>query len=537
MYKILVADDEYLERKALRIILETRDDINNVKIIADAANGREAVRLAHDTEPDIIFMDIKMPGMDGLKAVKMIKDDQPDVKFVILTAYDEFEYVQQALNLGIKEYLLKPVKPEKVIEVVAKQIKQIKTVKAEEQRRQEMKDKLDMIVPYIKMSFVFDLVFLNIDTVEEVRSRTEFFDIGDLPSAVMIADIDKFARLTVNEDEVKRQMLKKEVFSVLKGFENKYSSLMVVPMTSDKIVILYFGEEMIYGRQIKSWLRQIGKEMCEEVIKDTDFTITIGIGNYYDDPRMMDRSYHEALGAIKNSLLARDSSIIHWEDIKNADYEEDRYPYDIECMLVEKLKSRKNTQLPELISTLFNSWQIDENFDSMIVKSRMLELLGVLSRSAVEAGAQFKEISPLNYDYTQKLLKVNSPEQLKSWLNSLVEQLNKKIDNMGEEFKEKIIYDGVKYVQSNYSEDISLCEAAKAANLSTHYFSRLFKKEMGCTFKEYITRLRMEEAKRKLNKTDTNIGSIAKEVGYSEPSYFSKVFKKYEGVSPSEYRN
>jgi len=537
LYKILIADDEYLERKALGLILEDKIQLNEIEIVGFATNGNEVVEMARERDPDIIFIDIKMMGLNGLKAIKIIKEYAADVRFVILTAYDEFDYARKALELNIDEYLLKPVRPKKIREVLENLIEKIEKNKKEKEINENIKEKLNMILPYIKMSFVFDLIFLNIDTIDEIKSRTQFFDIKEMPSAVMVADIDDFARTTSGENEIQRQLMKKEVFSVIKNFEEKYSSLMVVPMSSDKIVILYFGTDIYKNCPIKNWLLQIAKEMCEEVKNNSNFTITIGVGSYYDDPRQVDRSYHEALAAVNNSHLIADNSAIHWYDIKSRDYAEISYPYEIERKLVEKLKSRKREQLPEIVDTLFKSWCISDKFDFNLSKSRMLELLGVLSRSAVEVGADFKEISPLNYQYTQKLFKVSTAEEMKKWLKELLLKLSDQTDHFPEEFKDNIIYDGIIFIQSNYEKDISLTEAAAASNLSVHYFSRLFKKEIGITFKEYLTKLRIEDAKRKLEQKDANISKIAKDIGYSNPSYFSKVFKEYEGKSPSDYRN
>jgi len=538
MYKIMIVDDEYLERKALSIILKNRCTIKKeIEIVGTASNGEEAVEIAKKNKIDIIFIDIKMPKKDGLQAIKEIKNILPESRFVIMTAYDEFEYVQEALKLNIEEYLLKPVKPAKVNSVIKKINKKIDKRREEEKVKEKMKEKLDMVLPYIKMSFVFDLIFLDIETIEEIKERTSFFNIKDLPSAVMIADIDKFARRTINQDEIERQLLKKKVFNIIKNFAVDYPSLMIVPMSSDKIIILYFGDAKYKNKHIKNWLRQIAEKMVDNIKEKTDFTITIGIGSYYNDPKIVDRSYYEALGAIRNSFLLKEKSVIHWEDVKNNDYEDLAYPYDIELKLLEKLKSNKLSQLSNLIDTLFANWKINDNFNSMIVKSRLLELMGVLSRAAVEAGAKYKNVSPLNYKYIKDLFDINTVIDLKQWLNSLCINLSEKIDEVDEEFKEKIIYEGVKYINSNYTNDISLNEAAEASNLSAHYFSRIFKKEMGCTFKEYITELRMEAAKRKLNKENENISNIAKEIGYNNPGYFSRVFKEYEGVSPSTYRS
>lgn len=537
MYKILLVDDEYLETRALSIILEERSGIENIKIVGEAVNGEEAVLMAKKYRPDIVFIDVKMPKINGLEAVKMIKDFADETKFVMLTAYDEFDYVKEALNLDVDEYLLKPVKPKKVIEVSKRLIAEIESKNLEEKIKKDMKDKLKKLIPYIKMSFVFDLIFMNIDSLAEIKSRAEFFEMDKLPAAVMVADIDKFVKTTVNQNELERQILKKKVFNIINSFSDKYPSLMIVPMFSDKSLILYFGEEKYKNKQIKNWLRQTAEKMAAEVSKKTDFTLTIGIGSYYDDPRQVDRSYYEALGATRNSILFKGYSVVHWEDIKNIDDYDIAYPYDIENKIVESFKSGDMDKLPALIDRLFEDWEIKNNSDSMLIKSRILELMGVLSRSAVEVGANFKEISPINYKYSERLFDLDGVSKLKDWLNSLLTKLSEKIDLVENDIKNKLIYNGIKFIKSNYKDDITLTETAAAANLSEHYFSRLFKKEMDCTFKEYITELRIKEAKRILKNLEINISTIAKETGYNDASYFSKVFKKYEGVSPSKYRD
>ena len=160
-------------------------------------------------------------------------------------------------------------------------------------------------------------------------------------------------------------------------------------------------------------------------------------------------------------------------------------------------------------------------------------MLGISPISSLMANSLAKYVKVSE----DRRVKINTIIDLKDWLYSLCIKLFKKINEVDEKFKEKIIYGGVKYINLNYTNDISLSEAAEVSNLSVHYFSRVFKKEMGCTFKEYITTLRIESAKRKLKNEDENISNIAKEVGYNNSGYFSRVFKEYEGISPSTYRN
>lgn len=538
MYKVLVVDDEYLERKALRIILEDRNELNNVKIVGESGNGKDAIKVARETKPDIIFMDVKMPKMNGLKSIKNIKKELPDVKFIILTAYDEFDYVQQALKLGINDYLLKPVRPQKVMEIVLKLIKQIEKTRVELKKQQLMKDKLAMVMPYIKISFVLDLIFERINSLEEIKSRSELFNVAEMPSVIMIVNIDEFAQMTQSNNEVKRQILKKEVFSVLEEYESLYSSLMVVPMNSDKILILYFGSESVENMSIREWLKKLADKIRKDIADKTAFTVTIAIGKYYSDPRMLSKSYNEALTALRQYLFIGNNAVINFEDINNVDYEEGRYPYLVEKKLIEGIKFAKGVaDINLLIDKFFQEWAIDDNCNSIVVKARLIELLGILSRAAVEAGAKFKEISPLNFTYTRKLLEIDSAITLKTWLNKFLQLLIEKINEREDSLKKKAVYKGVDYVKNNFEHNISLYEVAEEVNLSEHYFSRLFKEEMDCTFVEYITKVRLDEAKRRLKNGNENISQIAQEVGYNEPGYFSKVFKKYYGMSPSQFRN
>ncbi|MDC3412085.1 response regulator [Aquibacillus sp. 3ASR75-11] len=124
MFRILVVDDEGIERQAMRQILT--QGLQKVEVIGEATNGREAIRLASEQKPDIVLMDIKMPGIDGVQAVKMIKKAQPDTKFIMVSAYDTFEYAREVMREGVKEYLLKPTKKKEIMDTVGRVIREIR---------------------------------------------------------------------------------------------------------------------------------------------------------------------------------------------------------------------------------------------------------------------------------------------------------------------------------------------------------------------------------------------------------------------------
>ena len=130
MIDILIVDDERVERVALKRIIE--EGIENIKIVGEAENGRRAIQLAENLQPDLIFMDIQMPETDGLAAIKEISIVCPTIQYIIVSAYDTFEYARQALRLGVKDYLLKPSRVDTIIETVQNVIKRIRLEKREE---------------------------------------------------------------------------------------------------------------------------------------------------------------------------------------------------------------------------------------------------------------------------------------------------------------------------------------------------------------------------------------------------------------------
>lgn len=135
MYKLFIVDDESIEREAMRQILSR--GMKDVEIVGEAANGNEAIRLTDEWVPDIILMDIKMPGVDGVEAVKIIRKSHPDMKFIMVSAYDTFEYARQVMHEGVKEYLLKPSKREEIVATVQRVIEEVATQRKEKQLLEE----------------------------------------------------------------------------------------------------------------------------------------------------------------------------------------------------------------------------------------------------------------------------------------------------------------------------------------------------------------------------------------------------------------
>ncbi|MDF2572716.1 MAG: two component transcriptional regulator, AraC family, partial [Sporomusa sp.] len=170
MYTLLIADDEQLERQALRFIIDKR--CPDIEIVGEAGDGKSAIRIAADAKPDIVLMDIRMPELNGLEAAKDIRAILPDVNIIMLTAFDEFSYAIQALTIGAVEYLLKPIRPDDIVNTLHMVMKKVRAIKAKLREEALLRKSVEKAIPFIQMSFVYDLISGAIQEMENLQERS-----------------------------------------------------------------------------------------------------------------------------------------------------------------------------------------------------------------------------------------------------------------------------------------------------------------------------------------------------------------------------
>lgn len=531
MYKALIVDDENIELQAIRYIIER--DCPQIAVLGEAAHGEMAVKIAAAQNPDIILMDIRMPGMNGIEATRVIKAAKPDVRVVFLTAFDEFKYAQEALSLGVEEYLLKPVRPQELARILEKLAAEIQ---AERQREAEdllLRKKLDDTMPFIKMLFVQDLITGNIEESGQARERAEFLGLTMKAGMVMIVDIDRFRQITRSDSETRKQILKQQVYEVIK--QTVAGDSLVLPLERDSVIVLLGVSCQNQDSMAKHYALQVAQEIRGSILHKLKITVTIGIGRTYDEIRDMQKSYIEATSALRQSFFLGQNQIIHVDDIPYLTVGPFTYPFQYEKDLLEKIrcadKKGARAALEALLGKIFSS-----NSSIEVLKACALEILVLMSRSAVEGGASLEELTLLNYNNINELSECANQGILTKWM---VDFLNRYMDKIQENQVNQIqviINKACKYIEDQCNHALSLEEVAGVVHLSPFYFSRLFKKETGCKFIEFVTRCRMEKAKVLLARPDNNVVLIARQLGYNDPSYFCKVFRQEVGFSPNRYR-
>ncbi len=530
MYTLLIADDEQLERQALRFIIE--HNCPEVHIIAETGDGKSAVAITVAEKPDVVLMDIRMPELNGLEAARAIRAVLPDTTIIMLTAFDEFNYAKEALSLGAAEYLLKPLRPKDLLQTLQVAIEKVAQRNRKKQEEAELRKNLDQAMPFIKNSFIHDVISGKVTDLNNFRDRAGFLEIKADSGVILVANIDNFKQLTRRASELEKQVVKQQVYQHVCKIAGK--EVLVVPFGGDEI-ILYIGYEgEVNPEQVEMQVRDMAGRIRDGIIQ-LGISLTIGIGRYYTDPLQIHKSYLEAVSAEQQKFYIGDNQIIHIDDVPHLNVVSFRYPFNYERNLLDKVRCGERQQAKEMLKQLLHEiFAAKASIET--VKACVLELLIVLSRAAVEGGANLEKLTLLNFNCINHLINCSDREEVHCWI---LESLDQFMDNMLENrssMNVRLINKACAYIAENFHKSISLDEVAQTVHLSSYYFSRIFKAEKGCNFIEFLTKVRIDKAKLMLQDPEQTVIRVAAEAGYQDASYFCRVFRQEVGVTPNQFR-
>ncbi|HHW41693.1 MAG TPA: response regulator [Syntrophomonadaceae bacterium] len=537
MYSVMIVDDEALERKGWRMILE-RYRSDQIRVAVEAKNGKEAVELAWKTRPDIILMDVKMPGLDGIMASKAIKKFLPEVKIIIISAYDDFAYAHEAMQLRAVNYLLKPVQRGDMLDIIDRQLQELENERKRKAEEEELREALQRMMPYIKIGFIFELLAGNVKSAAEIRERAEFLGIKQLPQVILVANIDNFVQLTRNKKEIERQVLKHKIFEKITAVSREWPQSLCIPLQEDKYGILLGPQDGEHPEKLRRRAERLAETIRREIENDPFIhtTVTIGIGRTYREVDNLHLSYKEALRALEYKLYTDGNQVIHIDDVLPYDERIHTYPYTLEKELISSFRIGDRECALQWLEELLSELLSKTNNNPVLLKTRLLQLLLVLSRQAIESGADPEEVGRQDFTCAQELQSKENLNELRKWVVAKVEQLIRLIQESRSQRQENIMKKVVNYIHQHYHRDLTLEEVAEAVHFSPCYLSRIFKQMQKVNFIDYLTRVRLEKAKMLLKASNYSISSIARKVGYQDPKYFSTLFKKHVGCTPSEYR-
>ena len=525
-YKLLIVDDEYIERNALRFIIG--NSCSSIGSMEEAANGKDAINKAVSFKPDIILMDIKMPGINGIEASKAIKEFLPQCRIVFLTAFDYFDYAQEALKIGVEDFIIKPATNEQVIEIVNKTAASLKNEKASLTRQIELEKKLGQVTQFLENEFVSSI--LNGDMDE--RQILEYFTVMNIESSkgfAAVVNINFKKSFVPIDSQFQKDMIKKRCMEKLKEAFSKFGYLCLVAHTGSMIQLLILcrntASEELGQPDAFNLLSDIHKAVSETI----NVGIIIGIGSCCTTPGEFYISFLQARAACKS--IGHTSNIICFSELKQKSF--DKYPNELESRLLDKILTLDHMEALLILDDLIG-WMVENLVSLEAMRWKAFEVLIILFRTC---SREFRIADRDIKTCFGELQSITTVSELKSYLNHEIKSITNEISSLKVDRSGSLVDKVCEFIKQNYNSELSLDEAAGMVGLSNFYFSKLFKHHKNMNFIDYITEVRIKRAKELLKDPEINIKEIGNLIGYSDPNYFARVFKRIEGISPTEYRS
>ncbi|NOU88728.1 response regulator [Paenibacillus sp. LMG 31460] len=530
MYKIAIVDDEELVREGIEELIQWKD--HGFDFLGSFENGLDALEAFEEFVPDVVLTDIYMPFMDGLELTRQIVDKYPYAKVIMLTGYDEFEYVQQAIKLRVYDYLLKPISSKQLRAVLDK----VKLEMDEEFRQKEdlnkLKIQLNLSLPLLRERFLESMV-TSVLKKEVLEEKLALFDIklsGTCCMAVVI-DVDDFGERSNSFTATEQELMRFAVYNIVEEIMDEEKCGLVFRSRDDKIVSILFSEDM---NSVYTLAQTLSEETRQCVKKFLKFTVTIGIGTACSSLHEIALSYQKAIAALDYRFLLGKDNVISLSDLEGNDHRPAEIQIEWEKKLVLVLKTgtvkevnvviedcMQNLKLSRIPmqSCMIYIQKISVTLMSTINELGGLELLG-------------NPINPFAEINTCKTL-----DEIEMWLKEICKKVIGCIAGKRNNISSLKVGMAEEYIMGNYSnETLSVNDVCQHLQMSPSYFGTIFKTHTGETLIEYLTRIRIEKAMELLKYTDLKTYEIANKIGYRDPHYFSLIFKKKTGLSPTEYR-
>ena len=516
MFKILVTDDEQIVIDSLSFIIN-KNFADEAKVFT-ALSGTEAIETVMKEEIDILFMDINMPGLNGLETVGVITKLKPNIVFVILSAFDQFQYAQKAIDLGAYKYITKPVNRNVVIETIRGAMQLVQEKKGKLTADAELHKKLDMVSPMIENDFIYACIFNN-DKSAELSSYLDYFNLAENPWVFCCFEFPN-----INSDNQYSTYLK--IHELL----NKGHRCLVSSFMMNRIVVFYpvFSENPDYT-EIQEQIKKIYSSLCYNV----GAGIRSGVSTIFSDKSQLQASYAQALSALNKVELSGGLIFAGGQQKQTETALHKSNLIEFKNQIMNKVGAGDTNGVKSFLE-LFTSELISSGLELDKIKNTFFELIVTASNLAKEKNHAFSSHTFDNAFST--LSSENDTTLIKQFAQKFLMECTAAVTSIKKSEDNPIIKKVCAYIDDNLDRDISLESAADFAQVSSFYLSKLFKEEKGETFINFVSDKRLEKSRQLLETTALSIKEITARVGYNDQNYYSRIFKSKYGISPKEYR-
>jgi len=513
-YKVFLVEDEIVTREGIR------DNVNwnsaGFDFTGEAPDGEIALPLIQAAQPDVIITDIKMPFMDGLQLSKIIREHMPWVKIIIMSGYDDFSYAQSAIQLGITEYLLKPVGVQDLQASLIKVAAVLDHEKTEREDLKRLRGQVEENIALLRNRFLLRLL-LGGESTSTVVEQSQQLGLSILAKwyLAMVIKIDCGSESPLPLFDECQQ-----IETAVADLISQNMDAILTKKDIDELILILKGESDEQIQQEGDFLAGL---IQQEVGSKTPCRLVIGLGKPQQRLGDLHRSFSEALLRVTDGW-----SELEYGDLKKLD--QGVLQRFLESGLIDDFDAFFETYIQPLGESALRHRLIKQFF--------LLDILLSAAQFVSNLGANGDQVIPERLDLEDFLARLNSIDQIRTETKRIFAQALAFRDSQTKNGWTTVIQQAKTYLDSHYTDaNLSLNEVAAQVNFSPNHFSAVFSRETGETFKDYLTRLRTDQAKKLLRTTNLKCSEVAFNCGYNDPHYFSMIFRKNTGFTPQQFRD
>jgi len=520
-YKVFFVEDEVVTREGIRDNVDWESV--GFEFCGEAADGEMALPLLRASQPDVLITDIKMPFMDGLQLSKVVRERMPWVKIIILSGHDEFEYAQQAIKLGVTDYLLKPVTVQKLQSTLQSLAVRLDEERKEQENLKKLQEQVEENKAALRERLLFNLVVGTVSPTDAIeKGQMLGLDLVARHYLVVILKIELGDR-SEQYDYDEFQRVQRGVMDIVERNPD------IFPLKRDwgDLILIMKGSAVEYlDEECNLLLDEVKRRAAV-----TNYRIVAGKGTPKKRIADICQSFVEALAGIQN--LSVEEKHIPNQPVEQTDLSK------VDKSAVENyLRSGVKDGFDDFFELHLR--QLGETaLKSNLIKNYVfVDIMLAVSKLVTELGGITDEVIPELNSIEMVMSDVNTIEQFREQTHKILFRALAYRDSHPNGQYKDLIHHAREYIEQHYTDpDLSLNEVACHVNLSASHFSVVFSQETGQTFKEYLIETRISRAKELLRMTSLRSVDIAYQVGYNDPHYFSSVFKKNTGLTPMEFRS
>lgn len=522
MFKLLIVDDENQIREGLRRILNWEE--YGITICAEASCGTGALAMIEKYRPQIVLTDIKMPEMDGIALLKEIRKNGWDIKVIILSGYDDFSLVRQTMKYGAVDYLLKPIGKNELIQVIEELLDQLEERKSTDSLEEDGSE-------IARSSFYNRLLTSSVNAIE-FREKSELLDIdlgkdqlavGKLGTRNRSLDMEKMWQQRVKIADVCRKFL-----------HDKKAGAAFLNIAGEIVLILYGIREHKKDDIYKKELEQLLDDLEKQFSMDLFLALSKPVKSY----RKLSSAYGEADNTLKYIFVFETAKILYAEEIDEYFRSNDAEAIISQDKISELIRVGNIEGMEAYLEEIFgNSQSIPKEADYYVFHNMAMEMLIYFYHFwMIQMAVDRIRINEEKNAALQKLAEIKTLGNMKKYLMEVFGHISSLMISNDRQYS-RLVGEALQQIRENYGNvNMSLQYLADKWDLNAAYLGRLFKKETGNSFVDYLNWYRIEKAEKLLKETNIKGSDLCERVGFSNYNYFYVVFKKLKGMKPTDVR-